>query len=99
MHPTDYEPCQQLEEAARTEGIQLIRYASVRDPDNKPNAAILTCEAFAAPAPSQNQTWRLWFNKAGGHAICEFLGEKFTVSPEIWANDERLQKLNWNNSD
>ena len=51
MHPTDYEPCQQLEEAARAEDIQLIRYASVRDSEHKPNAAILTCEAFAVPAP------------------------------------------------
>ena len=95
MHPTDYEPCQQLEEAARAKDIQLIRYASVRDPDHKPNAAILTCEAFAAPAPTQNQTWRLWFNKAGVHAICKFQGEKFSIPPEHWANDERIQKINW----
>jgi hypothetical protein len=95
MHPSDYEPCQQLEEAARAEDIQLICYASVRDPEHKPNAAIMTCNAFAAPAPTQNQTWRLWFNKAGVHAICEFLGEKFSVAPEQWASDERLQSIIW----
>lgn len=95
MHPSDYEPCQQLEEAARAEDIQLIRYASARDPDHKPNAAILTCEAFAAAAPIQNQTWRLWFNKAGVHAICEFLGEKFNVPPEYWKVDPRLNELEW----
>ena len=48
MHPADYEPCQQFEEAARAEGIQLIRYASVRDPDHSPNAAILTCEGLCS---------------------------------------------------
>lgn len=84
MHPSDYEACQQLEEAARAENIQVIRYASVRDPDHRPNAAILTCAAFAATAPTQNQTWRLGFNKAGVHAICEFRGEKFSISPEFW---------------
>ncbi|MEL8055119.1 MAG: RES family NAD+ phosphorylase [Pseudomonadota bacterium] len=95
MHTTDYEPCQQLEEAARTEDIDLIRYTSVRDPEHKPNAAILTCEAFAAKAPTQNQTWRLLFNKAGVHAICDFRGEKFSVAPEQWAGDERLQVIDW----
>ena len=95
MHPTDYEPCQQLEEAARAEDIQLIRYASVRDPEHKPNAAILTCEAFAVPAPSQNQTWRLWFNKAGVHAICEFRGEKFSIPPDFWNADLRMRAIDW----
>lgn len=89
-HPTDYEPCQQLEEAARAEGIQLIRYSSVRDPDHKPNAAILTCTAFAALAPTQNQTWRLWFNKAGVHAIYEFGAERFSIPLSIFRDDERF---------
>lgn len=95
MHPSDYEPCQQLEELARADDIQLIRYASVRDPDHKPNAAILTCEAFATTAPTWNQTWRLWFNKAGVNAICEFKGEKFNVSPEVWRTDPRLETFDW----
>lgn len=95
MHPSDYEPCQQLEESARSEGVQLIRYASVRDPEHKPNAAILTCEAFAAPAPTQNQTWRLWFNKAGIHAICDFHEQKFSIAPTQWTSDERLRSLSW----
>jgi hypothetical protein len=95
MHPSDYEPCQQLEEIARVEDIQLIRYASVRDPEHKPNAAILTCEAFAAPAPTQNQTWRLWFNKTGVHAICEFHGQKFSIPPSHWQSDDRVTDV-WN---
>lgn len=96
IHPTDYEPCQQLEEAARAEGIELIRYASVRDPDHKPNAAILTCAAFAAGGPTQRQTWRLWFNRKGVHAICEFDGVKFSLAPDSWAGDDRLAAFDWN---
>ena len=95
MHPTDYEPCQRLEEAAREEGIQLIRYASVRDPELKQNAAILTCAAFAASAPTQNQTWRLWFNRTGMHAICDFHAQKFSITPAQWESDERLHSLVW----
>lgn len=93
MHPSNYDPCQQLEEAARAEDIEIIRYASVRDPDHKPNAVILTCTAFAATAPTEHQTWRLWFNKAGVHAICEFQGEKFSVAAEEWKHDDRLSIL------
>lgn len=94
-HPSDYGPCQQLEEAAREEGIHLVRYASVRDPAHKPNAAILTCTALAAKAPTRNQTWRLWLNKAGVHAICEFHGQKFSVPPQSWAADARFSSFNW----
>ena len=95
MHPNDYEACQQLEEVARTESIQLIRYASVRDPQHRPNSAILTCAAFAANAPTQNQTWRLWFNKAGVHAICEFRGEKFSIPATSWDADARMRTIDW----
>lgn len=93
MHPSIYEPCQQLEEIARAEGIELIRYASVRDPDHRPNAALLTCAAFAAKAPSRNQTWRLWFNKTGVHAICEFHGHNLSILAASWAHDERLESV------
>tara|TARA_R110001606_G_scaffold174177_1_gene320805 strand:- start:10623 stop:11393 length:771 start_codon:yes stop_codon:yes gene_type:complete len=98
-HPSDYEPCQQIEEAARNESIDLIRYASVRDPAHKPNAAILTCTAFAAKTPTQNQTWRLLFNKAGVHAICEFHGQKFSMPPQSWETDDRLSSFNWTRAD
>lgn len=79
MAPSDYDPCQRLEEAARAEGVDLIRYASVRDPEHRPNAAVLTCAAFGVKAPTQFQSWRLLFNQAGVHAICEFRGEKFSL--------------------
>ena len=92
-HPNDYEACQQLEEAARAESIGLIRYASVRDPEHRPNAAILSGAAFAAATPTQNQTWRLWFNKTGVHTICEFRGERFGIPALAWETDERLKRL------
>jgi len=92
-HPSDYEPCQQLEKSARADGVQLIRYASVRDPDRRPNAAILACAAFGAKAPTKFQSWRLWFNRAGVHAICEFHGRRLSLAPEAWAIDERLSHL------
>jgi len=95
LHPSDYEHCQQLEEAARAEEIEVIRYASVRDPGHRPNAALLTCTVFAANSPSQNQTWRLGLNKTGVHAIHEFQGDTFSIPPDAWNGDRRVQALGW----
>ena len=95
MDPVDYEPCQGLEEMARAKGVEIIRYASVRDPTHAANVAILDCAAFAAKKPGQHQSWRLWFNRAGVHAICEFEGQRFSVPPEAWQADPRLKGFDW----
>ena len=96
MHQTNYGPCQELEEASRSECIEIILYASVRDPNHNPNAAILCCQAFATKAPTQYQSWQILFNKAGMHAICESREIQFSIAPELWKIDERLRHLDWN---
>jgi hypothetical protein len=58
-HPSDYAPCQDLARQARTAGIQMIRYQSVRDPEHGSCTAVLSHIAFAARAPTDNQTWTL----------------------------------------
>jgi len=93
--PQVYEPCQQLADAARAQGVAAIRYASVRDRGCGVNAALLACSVFAADRPSRSQTWRLLFNGAGVHAICEFHGERFTLAPPVFADDPRLARLRW----
>jgi hypothetical protein len=42
MHVTDYSHCQAFAEAARATKIEIIRYASVRDPALGMNLALLT---------------------------------------------------------
>ena len=59
MHPTDYGACQALACQARLAQIQMIRYASVRDPDAAGCAAVLVPQAFVADSPSESQTWTL----------------------------------------
>jgi hypothetical protein len=71
MHPTDYEPCQTLAEMAREADVELIRYASVRDPEHHANLAILSCRAFAHSEPVAHQTWQLLFGSNGARAVCE----------------------------
>jgi len=58
-HPADYSACQQLARWAREADVEMIRYESVRDPQAGGCAAVLIHGAFAAIAPSENQTWML----------------------------------------
>ncbi|MEO1554264.1 MAG: RES family NAD+ phosphorylase [Pseudomonadota bacterium] len=94
-HPTDYAPTQDLEGEARENDVDLIRYASVRDPSRKANAALLSCTGFGAQQPSRQRTWRLWFNKTGIHAICEFNRERFSLPTDVFAVDDRFANFNW----
>lgn len=95
MHPSNYSDTQSLEELARAAEIDVISYASVRDPENKGNAAVLNCMAFANRGPTIQQTWRLWFSKTGVHAICEFSRERFSLAPAAFENDERMRGFIW----
>ncbi len=57
--PDDYHACQQLAHEARADGVQLIRYQSVRDPQSGGCAAVLTHTAFVHAEPAESQTWTL----------------------------------------
>jgi hypothetical protein len=57
--PVHYSACQELARNARAQGIGLIRYESVRDPETGACAAVLSHLAFTATAPTEHQTWSL----------------------------------------
>lgn len=57
--PVDYSACQQLARDVRAEGIPVIRYQSVRDPQAGACAAVLSHSAFVKPVPEESQTWTL----------------------------------------
>ncbi len=63
MHPTNYAPCQEIAERARRSGIQVIRYASVRDQSGGACAAILDPVAFSKQAPIALEGWTLSVSK------------------------------------
>ena len=56
-HRTDYAPTQALAAAARAALINVIRYASVRDPEQGPCAAVLDPTAFGRARPRGLETW------------------------------------------
>jgi hypothetical protein len=95
QHLTDHEPCQGLAETAREAGVEVIRYASVRDPARAANFAVLTCRAFGSPAPVERQTWRIRINRTGAQAVREHprLGVEFP--PGSFADDPRLAGMVW----
>ncbi len=88
--------CQALAEAARQAGVEILRYASVRDPAGGMNLAVLTCNAFAQPQPAERQTWRIRIGPCGraGLARAPRLGLEFP--PGSFAPDPRLSGMNWN---
>ena len=95
MHPTDYEPCQKLAEIAREAHIELIRYASVRDPQHHANVALLSCRAFAHHEPVAHQTWQLLFGSNGARAVCELPRRMLDFDRTVFLADQRMASMNW----
>lgn len=58
--PDDYGACQALARAVRTAETQIIRYASVRDPEHGACGTVLDCRAFSGTGGvRQRQSWFL----------------------------------------
>ena len=92
-NPTDYSACLALADGARDAGVEIIRYASVRDPEGRPNLAVLTCKAFARPAPLRQTTWRLALSAHGAKALCDWPELRIDLSMRSFAADPRLAAL------
>jgi hypothetical protein len=86
---TDYSACQELARGARTAGIQMIRYQSVRDPEAGDCTAVLTHTAFAAPAPTASQTWTLavFRRRVVWHCDSIFENLSFEFNAENWLGE------------
>jgi len=62
-----YTATQQLADVARGAGIAVICYASVRDPNQHANFALLDPKAFDCVAPIDRQTWYFYLSPAEAH--------------------------------
>jgi RES domain len=88
-NPGDYGACHDLARVARAAGIQIIRYASVRDPEHGGCGAILDCRTFVGTGGiRQRQSWFLtvdrrrasWVRSGTRHAATyEFLFQANTI--------------------
>jgi hypothetical protein len=98
MHPTRYEECQSLADRARAQGVDLIRYESVRDPDHRISLAILHCRAFAKPEEVDRQTWRIHLSSTGARVIREFPRLVLNCDRRTFAADPRIARMRWDRS-
>ncbi len=94
-HPSNYEPCQALADAAREAELEAIRYRSVRDPAGRANVAVLSCRAFAKPKPIERQTWRIRLSPSGVQALCDFPDQRVGFDRAAFSGDPRLMSLVW----
>lgn len=94
-NPTEYSPCQDVADAARAAGLEVIRYASVRDPAHGASLALLTCAVFQGKAPIAFQTWRIYLRNTGAQALCEFPPQRVEFSGSAFAADPRIAGMRW----
>jgi hypothetical protein len=59
------------------------------------NYALLSCRAFASPAPIERQTWRLHLGPHGVRVLCEFPHARFEFDRAAFAADPRIAALAW----
>jgi hypothetical protein len=93
-HVTDHTWCQDLADQARAAEVELLRYASVRDPGGL-NIAVLRCRAFASREPVERQTWRVDIGRFGARAVCAFPEQRLEYGRSAFANDPRIAGINW----
>jgi hypothetical protein len=94
-HPTRYAACQDFADAARAEGISIIKYQSARDPDRGLNLAILSCRAFAQPAEVESRRWRIQLSASGCRAISEMPDLAVELGRDTFASDPRIAGMRW----
>lgn len=61
----NYNQCQALAADARTAGIEIIAYKSVRDPQGRKNYAVLTPNVFDNPSIIATQSWTCVIRQEG----------------------------------
>lgn len=95
MHATDYAPCQALADNARAVGIEIIRSASVRDPQHRLNITLLTCRAFRTREPVERRSWGIRLGSTGVQALREFPKASLEFGRDAFADDPRIAAIGW----
>lgn len=93
--PTEYSACQDLAEAARDTGADIIRFQSVRDPDKGANLAVLTCSAFQDAAPVDRQSWRIRISTSGAQAVRDHPRLGLEYGRDAFDIDPRVEGMIW----
>jgi hypothetical protein len=95
FHLIGYEASQSFADQARAAEIDVLKYASVRDPDRRSNFALLTPAVFTHPEPIDRQSWRIHLDANGARAICEMPQVSFAFGRETFGADVRIKEMAW----
>lgn len=95
LDPVDYSACHALADRAREAGVQMLRYTSVRDPQRRPNVALLTCSIFTASTADDLQSWHITLGSAGARVLCEAPRWATEFDRTAFANDPRIAACKW----
>jgi RES domain len=95
FHLTSYETSQAFADDARTAGIEVLKYVSVRDPERRPNFALLKPSVFTHPEPVDRQSWRIHLDSHSARAICEMPQVSLAFGREVFAADIRIREMVW----
>jgi len=91
--PVDYTPCQNLADAARGAGVEVLVHPSARV--DGVNVALLTCKAFTSQTPVDRQVWRIRVDEMGARAICLHPEQQLAFDRTAFARDPRIAALEW----
>jgi RES domain len=102
-HPVEYAACQELADAARKAGAEILRYESARDPAmGGVCVAVLSCTAFVAASPPpmhvfprDYQTWRIGVSRSGAYVLREFPVARIEFDRNAFASDPRIAAMRW----
>jgi hypothetical protein len=87
----DYAACQALADAARAADVDVLRYASVRDPGDGSNLAVLACRALSSKQPLAFETWHLMLRPDRVEAVREMPRLSLSFLFADWAvTDSRI---------
>lgn len=92
---TSYDASQSFADDARAAGIDILKYSSVRDPEHRPNFALLTPSVFTHPDPVDRQSWRIHLDSHGARALCEMPQVSLAFGRETFAADTRIKTMVW----
>ena len=94
-NPTDYSGCLLFADAARSTGIEAIRYESVRDPLARANLALLSPSVLIPAQRFAEETWIFHFSKSGVRAICENPRKSLAFDATAFRADPRTAHWRW----
>lgn len=75
-HPADYSATQAFATQARAQGVQMIRYESVRDPEHAACIAVLDAAVFGRSRPKSLQTWFIAATRERVRCVRDSRGEE-----------------------